>query len=114
MRLLPILCLVALAVPTAATAARKPTKSERQKINRAAHRSPKTEFFDCFKVDHIKVSTEGPWAGGSLRSCDDPNDVIFGLFSKKPRWKLRRTGNGAVGCDIAPKRVQRDLDLGCG
>ena len=114
MRLALLLCLVCVAVPSAALAHRKPTKSERAKISRAAHRSKKTDFFDCFKVDHIKVSTEGPWAGGSLRNCDDPNDVIFGLFSHKHRWKLRRMGNGAVGCDIAPRRVQKDLDLGCG
>jgi hypothetical protein len=113
MRALILICILALACTPVALAHRAPTPSEKAKISRAAHRSKQTDFFDCFKVDHIKVSTKGPWAGGSLRSCDDPNDVIFGLFSHKPKWKLRRTGNGSVGCDIAPKKVQKDLGLGC-
>ena len=107
-----ILCL---ALPVTASAHRKPTKTEKVKLTQAAERSKQTEAFDCFKLDHVKVSTQGPWAGASLRSCDNETDVIFGLFSRSDsgRWKLRRTGNGSVGCDIAPRKVQRDLDLGC-
>jgi hypothetical protein len=107
-----ILCL---ALPVTATAHRKPTKSEKAKLTQAAKRSKQTESFGCFGLDHVKVSTKGPWAGASLRSCENQVDVIFGLFSRSDsgRWKLRRTGNGAVGCDIAPVRVQKDLDLGC-
>jgi hypothetical protein len=109
-----LICLLCLALPAGALAKRAPTKHERAKISRAAHRSHKTDFFKCFELDHVKVSTEGPWAGATLRSCESANDAIFGLFSRRHgRWKLRRMGNGAVGCDIAPKRVQRDLHLGC-
>jgi hypothetical protein len=109
-----IVCLICLAVPSAALAKRPATKAEKTRIAKAAHRSEQTDFFDCFKVDHVKVSTKGPWAGATLRACDDPNDAIFGLFSRRHRkWKLRRTGNGSVGCDIAPEKVQKDLDLGC-
>lgn len=113
MRALLVLGLILLVSVPAALASRGPTKTEKTKISRAAHRSKQTDFFDCFAVDHIKVSTKGPWAIGSLRSCTDPNDVIGGVFSRKPKWKLRQTGNGSIGCDIAPKKVQRDLDLGC-
>jgi hypothetical protein len=49
-----------------------------------------------------------------VRSCKDKNGAVFALFSHKRRWKMRRTGNGSVGCDIAPRKVQKDLDLGCG
>jgi stress response protein SCP2 len=109
-----LLCILSLAVPAVASSYRGPTPSQTKKINQAAHRSSQTEGFGCFNVDFIKVSTEGPWAGGSLRSCKDKNAVIFGLFSRRDgKWKLRRLGNGAVGCDIAPKKVQQDLDLGC-
>lgn len=99
----------------AATAHRKPTNSEKAKLTQAAKRSKQTESFDYFRLDHVKVSTKGPWAGASLRSCENEVDVIFGLFSRNEagRWKLRRTGNGSVGCDIAPRKVQKDLDLGC-
>ncbi len=107
--------LLTLGLAAPASAARAPTKGEKAKISKAAHNSEQTEFFDCFTIDHVRVSTKGPWAGGSLRSCEDEVDVIFGLFSRNAagKWKLRATGNGSVGCDIAPKKVQKDLDLGC-
>jgi hypothetical protein len=108
------ICLLCLALPTAALAKRPATKPEKAKISKAAHRSKQTDFFDCFKVDHVRISTKGPWAGATLRDCDDEADAIFGLFSRKDgKWKLRRMGNGSVGCDIAPRKVQKDLDLGC-
>jgi hypothetical protein len=105
-----MLCLL---VPAVASASRKPTPSEKARIAKAAHRSKQTDFFDCFTVDHVRRSTAGPWAGATLRSCSDANDAIFGLFSRCTRWRLRRTGNGSVGCDIAPEKVQQDLHLGC-
>ena len=109
-------CLVCLAVPSVASADRAATRSEKSAISKAAHRSSQTKFFECFKIDPVRVSTKGPWAGATLRACENTNDAIFGLFSRKDSggWKLRRLGNGAVGCDIAPRKVQRDLDLGCG
>lgn len=113
---LVLACALVLVLPTVASARRAPTKAERAAIKAAAERSKQTAYLSCLEVDHVKVSTKGPWAGATIRSCDDPNDAIFGVFSRKPtgRWKLRRTGNGSVGCDVAPARVQRDLDLGCG
>lgn len=113
MRTLIVISLTLLLAAPAALAKRAPTKAEKAKLSRAAHRSKQTDFFDCFKLDHVKVSTKGPWAIASLRSCDDPNDVIAGLFSHKPKWKLRVTGNGSLGCDITPRKVRKDLDLGC-
>ena len=110
--LVGLLCLV---LPATASADRTPTKREKAKIVKAARDSKQTDFFDCLTMDHVRVSTRGPWAGGAVRNCDNEQDVIFGLFSRNAagRWKLRRMGNGSVGCDIAPRKVQRDLDLGC-
>jgi hypothetical protein len=114
MRALLVLALCLLALPTVASASRKPSTPERAKIVDAAKRSDLTEQVDCFRVTNVRVSTEGPWAKATLRPCKKSTDAALGVFKKKPgKFTLKALGTSFTGCDLVSKRVAEDLRLFC-
>ncbi|MEA2168089.1 MAG: hypothetical protein QOF76_1389 [Solirubrobacteraceae bacterium] len=109
------LVLVLLAVPATALADRAPNSSERAAIKAAAKSSSQTQGAGKFKVEHIRVSTVGPWARATLDPKSDSLDTAVAVFKAHGYggYKLKELGTAQVGCDIVPKKVAADLSLGC-
>lgn len=104
-------------VPASASAARDPTPVEAQAIDAAVHASSQTSAVpdQDFTVQHIRVSTAGPWAAARLvprpGTIFSPAFVVLG--GGATAWRVRQVGTIDVGCGLAPRAVAIDLGLGC-
>jgi hypothetical protein len=111
--LLTVLAL-ALILPCAAQASRRPTPRERAAITRAAVATAGSPT-QRVRVSDIEVSTAGRWATATvslyLRSApEEPEQASEDTFYRA-RGKWRDTANGNTPDRTPPKAVVEDLDL---
>jgi len=109
--LVVVLCLGA---ATSAMAWRKPTRSERSAIARAARQTP-TVPNKTIHVRNIHVSTVGPWASAGVgiyfgKTLDSATAILHKVHGK---WINAGAGTDGEWC-VMPLRDQRDLGFPVG
>lgn len=119
---LPLLAVVAAALPAAASADRAPVRSERVELRGAVVRSslvPTSVRRGHFKLKHPRISTRGRWALSTIAPTGPAArrlDAVQGLFQRRgSRWRLVGLGTAGVGCGTptVPRDVRRDLGIRC-
>jgi hypothetical protein len=115
--LILVLMMLLLFAAQPADAWRPATTRERAEIVAALVNSGRYVTGHKVTVDHIRVSTKGPWASarGALWFGNEPDYALAVFRRVGGRWKITAHSPGTAGveCGIGmPHVVQRDLGLG--